>query len=164
MTGKRRAPRPKRNTHPDFVNEFSLPKKRKETDEYKPLLDPSVLNAAEIVTAGPLISSVFTVTTAGSSTSYPVEQKYILNSSTSIAQETVSVSSLSQPGSVMGLSQLPVNSIHIAMTGESDSGGQFFDADSLEGASVLEVPNLYLDISRNMRRNIKIILIICNAF
>ena len=148
MTGKRRAPKPKRYAHQDFVNEFSLPKRnRKETDDrIRTILeDPSVLNATEIVTAASLVSPGLTVTPAGpSSTSYPGEQTYILNSSTSMTQGTVSVSTLSQSGGVMSLSQLPDNSIHIALPGEAVSDGQFFDADGLEGGSVLEVPYLYL--------------------
>ena len=145
MTGKRRAPKPKRYAHQDCVNEFALVKRnRKDDDEYEELTDSSVLNAADIVTSASLVSSGLTVTPAGPSNSYPVEQTYILNSSTSMTQGTVSVSSLSQSGGVMSLSQLPDNSIHIALPGEVVSGGQFLDADGLEGASVLEVPYKYL--------------------
>ena len=140
MTRKRRAPRPMRYTHQEFVNEFSLPKRiKKETGECKPLINTSVLNAEKIVTAAPLVTSSFTVTPAGPSTNYPVEQTHIPNSSTSMAQGTVGVSSLSQSGGVMGLSQLPFNSIHIAMPGKPMTSEQFYSADSLEGASILEV-------------------------
>ena len=140
MTGKRQAPKPKRYTHQDFVNEFSFGKsKRKETKKNEPLTtDPSVSIPAERVTTASLVSSGLTVTPAGSSTSYSNEQTYMLNSLTSMIPETVSVSSLNQTGSVMNVS--PDNSIHIALPGNVVSGGQFLDAVGLEGASVLEVP------------------------